>query len=216
MNGDIFRGFFSSSSLLQARKAVQPVEAGIAPFQARLWIFVTVLVLVLFSITLSIARAIMPVREGWDENDYRRWKGGVKEGDDWEREYGVTVARLARRRLGLAVRELVRPLMSPIETSRSDEEVRGERLTPDVSHTGNRTTPRSKAVMMPFNLLCSPLDIALALVNLGNRLGFTSTGGELEILLRGIRGWMALVIMGLPCYFLGLAERLLGRTYATQ
>ncbi|KAK6906651.1 hypothetical protein L486_07905 [Kwoniella mangroviensis CBS 10435] len=110
MNGDIFRGFYQAvqSSIyiietmtkpipIEARISIaEPVEDGISPFSARLTIFVTLSLLFICSLLLTASRAIMVPKERWDGEDKRRWRGAIKEGDNWEKEYRVQVAREAR------------------------------------------------------------------------------------------------------------------------
>ncbi|WVQ86044.1 hypothetical protein IAT38_008212 [Cryptococcus sp. DSM 104549] len=130
MNGDVYRGFFLSPSLplITAMNhdmddpvepdptdpppdisPPTPIEPGIAPFQARLSLFLTFTFLLLFSAILAAARSLSPPREDtpWDPSDSKRCRGAVKEGDGWEREWGVGVGREARREWAVGVREYV-------------------------------------------------------------------------------------------------------------
>ena len=114
MNGDIFRGFYAipiphlpnhhrlNQSNHPTNQSIHltsptPVEPDIAPFQTRIWLFVTFTILILLAIILGITRALMPNRQIWDEPNMKRWKGAIKENDEWEAEYGVVVGRSARR-----------------------------------------------------------------------------------------------------------------------
>ncbi len=207
MNGDIFRGFHLLPSA--------PEEPRIAPFEARLWIFITAILLLVFSITMTISRAIVPIREGWDEDGARRWRGAIKEGDEWERVYGVTVARLARRRLGLAVQEMVRPVLSPIRNPRTSngdgvsggEEARHQREDLDPKVTPHRSA-KARAVLVPINVLCLPLDIALLALHLAQVLRVFSLDHRTHYGLFEVRDWIAVMVVGLPCYLFERVGRL--------
>ncbi|OCF45701.1 hypothetical protein I317_00604 [Kwoniella heveanensis CBS 569] len=129
MNGDVFRGFWALPTLaasswwtinqndvavhrvwpLTITTVDEPIEEGISPFPARVSLFSTLSLLFLFSIILTAARAIMTPKDRWDEpkTGARRWKGGVIDGDDWEREYGLIVGRQARGARAEAVRRYV-------------------------------------------------------------------------------------------------------------
>ncbi|WRT70650.1 uncharacterized protein IL334_007648 [Kwoniella shivajii] len=121
MNGDIFRGFITVSqsfplsipppsmtewtdSTFSISQLGEPIENGIAPFEARLSLFITLSLLFIFSLLLTAARAVLIPREKWDGNEERRWKGAIKEGDNWERGYGSVVGRESRQAWSEAVR----------------------------------------------------------------------------------------------------------------
>ena len=202
MDGDIFRGLLS----------LPPVaEPGIAPFQTRLWLFITVILLLVFSITLTMARAIMPVREGWDGDDQKRWKGAIKEGDLWEREFGVIVARLATRRFAMAVRASVRPLSfsseeKQLEERRLLEDEESNQVSDLSPTTSTARSRRARALAIPINALVLPLDIALVGLRLVQRTSATHDLSKTDAYLLSLRDWMALLIMGPPCFLLALVD----------
>lgn len=218
MNGDIFRGVFRFSNVLLPT----PTEPGIAPFEARLWIFITVILLLIFSIALTISRAIMPIREGWDDDGTRRWKGANKEGDEWEKEYGVTVARLARRRFALAVQELVQLRAESYKSSETGDvsravDTRAAEESREAAKTdlavSRDTMCKLRPVVVPFNLVCVPFDILCGILPIVTRLWMSSTGGMPESQLRGMRDKLAICIMGPPCVVLGLIGRLVTKEH---
>jgi hypothetical protein len=107
LNGDIFRGFdldpqfldSTKGSFSAARQGVlagmpdePPVEPGIAPFETRLWLFVTCSFLFLLSITLTLVRILAPTYPSTPP-------------DPWAEEYGPAVAHAARERWAIAVRD---------------------------------------------------------------------------------------------------------------
>ena len=214
MNGDIFRGL----SLSALPTSPPPIEITIAPFEARLWIFITVVLLLVFSATLTVFRAIMPVREGWDDDQARRWKGAVKEGDEWEKEYGVTVASLARRRYAMAVRNLVGSLPSPVRTAYGDEDTEGagRQTRKPGSEVSTIRKGSGIAMVVPFNLLCLPLEIARGVARLQTHWRVTPSGGMAERALLGMQGWLTAIIMGPPCLLLAFTGRLNDPTHANH
>ncbi|KAK8850511.1 hypothetical protein IAR55_004429 [Kwoniella newhampshirensis] len=194
MNGDIFRGFDVTSQLDEDATSILwnvdrypssdripcrpvggteagPVEVGIAPFETRLMLFLTLTLSLVFSIILTAARAISPPRERWDAEGERRWRGAVKEGDDWEREYGVVVGRKTRRAWAIAVRSYVWKSdrlvgSSDAEGRRSDESENGSGAErPSNGYVGIAPDGRSRcesyrlSVPLPLNILQVPYDV---------------------------------------------------------
>ena len=211
MNGDVFRDFF----LVPVLTFPPPVEKGVAPFEARLWIFISLILLLFLSITLSLARAFTPPKEGWDDETSRRWRGAVKDGDDWEREYGVTVGRLARRRMALAVMSSVRPRWGPhsgqrrrLSAGNGDSETgqQGE-VEGGVVRWNSVSTERIE-VVVPLNILCLPLDLALAICRLAGPFSANATASKLRMVLLEARGWVSVLAMGPLCYILACIGRL--------
>ncbi|WWD08348.1 hypothetical protein V865_006460 [Kwoniella europaea PYCC6329] len=232
MNGDIFRGFYQAvqSSIyiietiakpipIEARASIaEPVESGISPFSARLTIFVTLSLLFICSLLLTASRAIMVPKERWDGEDERRWRGAIKEGDDWEKEYGVQVAREAREcfcegvngytwegstlhgvRVGYGTADGAEEDGAAIESGRTIK--RSSFRFQDLS-------PRAMSPVLPppLNLITSsPLDI-LSLIPLG----------ELSVKVDQARHIIRLVVAGLFCLSLYLCSSVLGRTYLSD
>ncbi|WVQ63272.1 uncharacterized protein L199_001423 [Kwoniella botswanensis] len=227
MNGDIFRGFYQAvqSSIytietiinpipIEARASIpEPVEDGISPFSARLTIFVTLSLLFICSLLLTASRAIMVPRERWDGKDKRRWQGAVKEGDDWEKEYRVQVAREARECFCDGVKGY-------IWEGNTLHEVRVEYGTADGAEEdgtaieSGRTIKRSSSRFQdpspgaispvlppPLNLITLPLDI-LSLIPLGG----------LSVKVDQARYIIHLVVAGLFCLPLYLCSSVLSRT----
>lgn len=106
MDGDVFRGFSNPGDTHLIRNGPSPLEDGIAPFAARVSLFVTVLLLLLAGITLGTARSMIP-SPGVSGQGGRRWRGAIRPGDDWEEEYGLTAARRARKAFALAVKQYI-------------------------------------------------------------------------------------------------------------
>lgn len=188
MNGDIFR-------LLN----VTEVEAGIAPFEARVWIFLTMIMILILGVVLVSARAGLVNRDSLSEDGRRRWKGGVREEDGWEREYGLMVGRTARRNFAIAVRNAVLNL-TPLE---GIQEHRDDVESGDTRYQRRWGSSNSLAVALPFNLLIAPIDMVIGifeLIRLGRLASFTSN----------LREFLGVCLMGFPCLLLAGLERILG------
>ncbi|ORY26602.1 hypothetical protein BCR39DRAFT_540751 [Naematelia encephala] len=199
MNGDIFRGFFTiinpsepvgpftnSSELVKEEiNHSEPIEEHIAPFEARVWIFFTLVLLCLLCITLTTARAIAPTREHYDRDDERRWRGAVKEGDDWEKEYGVRVSRLAKARWAVAAKD---------------------GLVPSLKDRG-RWTSRTR-VPVPLNILVLPFDAVL--FGWWCVSGTDADKGGVRKRIVDVREGLAVVILGPGCWLLKQIEGVVG------
>jgi hypothetical protein len=175
MNGDIFRLLQDTSTI------VLPTETEIAPFEARVWLIITITLLLFFALTLAASRSR---HVGVD--DRPRWQGGVEEEDDWERDFGVLIGRMARRDFAEAVR-----LYSGRSTSGAaglDTE-RQTKLWP----SGTRIRP----VIVPFNLLVSPLRLALYI---------TVDSTSMRRICK-LYEWIEVMINGPFCVVLALLER---------
>lgn len=121
LNGDIFRGFFVRPSFLITPRdstegsthtmADSPVnvEVGIAPYETRLWIFITLLTLLLLSACLTIVRLVTPPRDIAPMSRHTRGcrrtsdphempPGGWTDMDPWTVTYGPTLALASRQR----------------------------------------------------------------------------------------------------------------------
>nr|XP_019051129.1 hypothetical protein I302_01578 [Kwoniella bestiolae CBS 10118]OCF30059.1 hypothetical protein I302_01578 [Kwoniella bestiolae CBS 10118] len=202
MNGDIFRGFYQTLSSrtitvlyttantkiytpLQTQVA-EPIEEGISPFAARLTIFITLSLLLVFSMLLTASRAIMTPRERWDREDERRWKGAVKEGDNWEKEFGVRVAGEAREGFCEGVKRYTWGCVCEMDEEEAGRaQVGYESITggtidgvsateggprnkhDQVGYHGSSSKPISPVLPPPLNLITLPLDI-LSMMPLGH------------------------------------------------
>lgn len=80
MNGDLSRGFF----VLAFTSSQPPAEPGVAPFEARVIICLTLVMLVYLALVLSLSSSGASPRE--------RYRAGA-----WEKEHGERIARLARQ-----------------------------------------------------------------------------------------------------------------------
>lgn len=102
LNGDIYRGFwtltFDLSAMDQMVSGDIPSEEGIAPFETRIWIFVTLFSLILLSLTLVFIRIINPPRSPLIDHE-------IMSIDPWEREYGWEVAQSAHAMWARTVRD---------------------------------------------------------------------------------------------------------------
>ncbi|WVF67954.1 hypothetical protein IAT40_002716 [Kwoniella sp. CBS 6097] len=219
MNGDVFRGLWTtpesplsastaSSTIrircvsvsvplaaaeLHATATDEPFEEGISPFPARVSLFLTLSLLFVFSIILTAARAIMAPKDRWDDptSGARRWKGGVMDGDYWEKEYGLTVGRQARGAWAEAVRtyvlldfigsnhcagKAVDGTNPPAGPPSLDEEqnIVTPRLRPSADSVSRvhptpvlpaATTWSPHILPPPFNLITLPLEILVCLVS---------------------------------------------------
>ncbi|WWC72534.1 uncharacterized protein I206_106496 [Kwoniella pini CBS 10737] len=190
MNGDIFRGFYHFSQILLSSTSLptttdnvdrssnwtfvedisieeEPIEVGISPFQARLMIFITLSILFIFSIILSAARATMIPRENWDEEIAKRWKGAIKEGDYWEKEYGLVVARQARQAFTSAVKQYKWETLTNDDRNRSSdshaEEADGQLL--ENSGLEDYDLLKGPRLPSPLNLITLPLDLLVLITS---------------------------------------------------
>ena len=170
MNGDIFRAFFEEPTIGVVPALVnptsEPIEVGVAPFEARLSLFVTFTLLLLLAVVLTIARAIQPPIHL--DAQTMRWRSGTQPGDKWELEYGIEIARSARERLAIALRGyriVDRSTTSPnilLQHPTTNGELEN-------GHTDTRSQwkPRdSLRVMVPLNVVVLPLDLAREISNL--------------------------------------------------
>jgi hypothetical protein len=173
MNGDIFRG-------LDVNTWLALPEVGVAPFEARVWVFITMTLLIVFSIILGCAR----VNLVGGEKEGKRWKGGVKAGDDWEVEYGVLVGRMARRDYDMAVRRYAGMRYTEPEASAGGRDAGGRRVW------------TLRGLVVPFNILAVPLDTVIILTTESVHLAFLSAREWLEISLTGPMCWAISFIIG--------------------
>lgn len=134
LNGDMFRGFFAiptaaalrgslsdaSFVLRRSTEAVRitakptyddiPIEPGLAPFETRLMLFITLLTLLLLSTAVTLVRILTPAHLPPDSHPISR------QPDQWVTDYGPAIAGSARQRWAEAVRtdivrkEIVAPL----------------------------------------------------------------------------------------------------------
>jgi len=140
LNGDMFRGFFAvpalapvtgtlsdrpfsliinkaDSSYAQAKPAYDdiPVEPGLAPFETRLMLFITLLTLLFLAMCVTLVRILTPAYQPSDS------RVPPHQPDKWVTEYGPAVAGSARQRWAEAVRtdivrkEIVAPLNFTVE-----------------------------------------------------------------------------------------------------
>lgn len=220
LNGDIFRGFYSLSSSIApvivhfiklalslfstncgtfcvdsgASVPVtleEPVEPGISPYETRVSIFITILTLVILSISLSASRAGVQIRD-YDHSSSKRWRGAVKEGDLWEREFGTDIARQARIQHALAIQDS----LSTTSLFAGQESLGGaESLSVD----------RTRGVLVPpLNALVVPLDAVIFLLRTANRrLDATKLITGIRSL-EQIRSWAILCVMAGLCLPLAL------------
>jgi len=141
------------------------------------------------------------------------------------------VARLARRSLAIAVRELTGPMRSsricdessitqyeygwsflassPLQRDRETGRAEGS-----VSRTPMGRSQERRAVVVPFNLLCLPVDLAMIAMRLVCLLRIVKPAGAAEDGLLDICDSIAVFIMGPLCYLLSLWGRPLESTHA--
>lgn len=153
MNGDIDRG-----GLLFALDSEIPSEPGVAPFEARVTIFVTLLVLLILALVVACSNTHRSVN-----GDGVRREGVTRGG--WEDAHGTRTARLARANLIRTSRWLLG------DTSHHDGvNIPSGAVTRAEDGISRDTLARihlvSPALPPPFNLLSLPLDIAVTLSRL--------------------------------------------------
>ncbi|RSH85261.1 hypothetical protein EHS25_005068 [Saitozyma podzolica] len=162
-----------------AQSSPPPSEYGVAPFQSRLSLFITLILLLLYALTLGIARSFTPSFPTSD--GAHRWRGRSLEDDEWEAEYGPVLARRARRRFAEALRRyLVVEPESSIHATDSLIHAEIERGATEIENgtdvvegvegvearrvrLPNRRERKSILVVPPFNVLCLPLDLLLTM-----------------------------------------------------
>jgi hypothetical protein len=152
LNGDVWRaGEFAPT---YAGYGGGPVEVGIAPFETRVALLITLILVIGLSGGLSILRALAPSNELHDGT--------------WEAEYGPAIGHASRRALAAGIARYLP-------------------ASPD-------SAPPSPPLPLPLNVLVLPFDLLAGLWRLFRR--------QPPLFLRQLRGWLALIIVAVPCMFL--------------
>jgi hypothetical protein len=173
LNGDIFRGFFVFPTTLTSDT---PIEEGVAPYETRLAIFGTILILVYLAICLSIS------------NMTSRSAGHTQRLEDREPE-SKTQARVEMV-LGM------RWLLGDLGQESNSMEDRAE--TPRMDSVGSSHPPAP----LPFNLLLIPLDLVLLVLGIASLLSREKDKGALGRIVGRIRYLVAILMIGVPCWVL--------------
>jgi hypothetical protein len=186
-------------------------------------LFITLILLLLYALTLGIARSFTPSFPTSD--GAHRWRGRSLEDDEWEAEYGPVLARRARRRFAEAVRRYLvvepDPSIHPTDSLIHAEIERGateiENGTDVVEgvegvearrvRLPNRRERKSILVVPPFNVLCLPLDLLLTMSRALPGRALPRTRHVLFVAREGL----AVGLMGPLCMLLALLGRGLGR-----
>lgn len=152
LNGDVWRA--GSINSIASVGGGGPIEVGVAPFETRVALFVTLVLVLALSAALSILRAMAP------SND-------IHDGT-WEAEYGPAIGFASRRALAAAVARYLPP--------------------------SSDAAPPSPPLPVPLNVIVLPLDILAGFWRLARH--------EPPFGIRRARGWIALIIVGVPCLLL--------------
>jgi hypothetical protein len=182
LNGDVFRGLFMFPDIAELD---EPVEDGISPYGTRVAIFGTLLLLIYFGLSLSIAnlsrinRPSPPRLVG---------AGRGQSSDNWESEYGSDIAIQARADWVEGMRWLVGDLgqvqgQEPVQHAEDGR----HRLH---SAKGHRLPP----IPLPLNLLLGPCDLVDLVISV-----FHLKGGVFRI-----RYILSIIIVGISCWILSL------------
>jgi hypothetical protein len=183
-------------------------------------LFITLILLLFYALTLGIARSFTPSFPTSD--GAHRWRGRVSEDDEWEAEFGPVLARRARRRFAEALRRYL--VVQPETTIRATDSIihaEIERGATEVENgtdvvegvearrvrLPNRRERKSIFVVPPFNVLCLPLDLLLAVCRaLPSGPALPRTRHVLFVAREGL----AVGLMGPLCMLLALLGRGLG------
>jgi hypothetical protein len=208
LNGDIYRGFFveHSTSLIgpdtdtrRVGPGTEPTEDGVSPYGTRVAIFCTIILLLYFSICLSMSGMVRANRR--DNTD-----GGTTMSHrphDWESRHGTDTARRARTELVRGSRWLIGDLgmgtaqAPPPDTEDGTENVESIESPPSTSQQVAPPLP------IPLNLLLLPLDMFIGPQLLVSRIkgrAVSRTASRVS----GLRYWVSVIVLGMPCYAMGL------------
>jgi hypothetical protein len=208
LNGDIYRGFFVDPSPFSHvhlnvntnhldRSTTEPAEDGVAPYETRVAIFGTIILLLYFAICLSIA-GMARARHG--ERRLPSARGGSI---DWENRHGAELARRSRAKLVIGIRWLMGDLGR--DTIQDRAGMRDAEIGPTESDdVVLRPKPDSVSppVPVPLNLLLLPLDMAIIVSRLAAWMVGGTTGDVIHRL-GDMRYWTSIIFLGLPCGSLG-------------
>jgi hypothetical protein len=176
-------------------------------------LFITLILLLLYALTLGIARSFVPSFP--TSGGAHRWRGRLSEDDEWEAEFGPVLARRARRRFAEPLRRYL--VVVPDPTIRV--ELEGEATEIENGSDGvegveirharppNQRERKSVFVVPPFNVLFLPLDLLLAIPR---ALPSGRALPRITHVLSVAREALAVGLMGPLCMLLALLGRALG------
>lgn len=149
MNGDIYRGFFVFSN--DTGPMDIPREPGVAPFEARLTLFVTLIILSIMAIIVSCQSSVIEQVEHHPRDQIRA---------SAYHNQGIRTKRHARQHWIVGIRGLT----GDLETGpRSGDQEGGIRL-------GAGIRMMRPSIPPPLNLLILPFDVVCLIIILGRRL----------------------------------------------
>jgi hypothetical protein len=207
LNGDIYRGFFvehSTSPIEPDSRRVgpgtEPTEDGVSPYETRVATFCTIILLLYFAICLSVSGMVRALRSG-------NTGGGTTMSHrphDWESRHGTfAAARRARAELVRGSRWLIGDLgMGTAQAPPPDTEDGTENVESieSPSSTSQQVAP---PLPIPLNLLLLPLDMFIGPQLLVSRIkgrAVSRTASRVS----GLRYWVSVIVLGMPCYAMGL------------
>lgn len=171
LNGDIFRGFFIQSTISNPDP---PVEEGIAPYETRLAIFGTILILVYLAICLSISNIASRLARRAQRSEERESESETQ----------------ARVEMILGTRWLLGDLGQ--ESGSMEDGADTRRLDLVVSSY--------PPVPLPFNLLIVPLEIVLVILGLARYMSRDENKGGAGRIIRRMRYFVTILMIGIPCW----------------
>lgn len=215
MNGDLGRAGLvatgeSTGNISTTKADPVPTEPGMAPFQARLSIFLTLCLVLFCALRLSMARTSASPGSYAGYGETKRWRGALGPDDDWEREYGLRVGRTARAYLLHATRILLPPIIPDIDAAPSAGQPRDEEIAaaPDRPAEASQVLPKSVEfpIVVPLNALSLVVDCLIGIVTLLGKLRpFREGANRGARALLGVTEWLYLLTAGLPCLLLKYA-----------
>jgi len=175
LNGDIFRGFFVLTTISDSDPLV---EEGIAPYGTRVAIFGTILTLIYLAICLSISNMASRLARRTQRSEERQSESETQ----------------ARVEMILGTRSLLGDLGQ--ESGSMEDEADTGRL--DLVDSIYPPVP------LPFNLLVVPLDIVLVILGLARFMSRDENKGGAGRIIRRMRLFMAVLMIGIPCWGMSL------------
>lgn len=170
LNGDIFRGFFVIITTI-----AEPVEEGVAPYETRLAIFATLVILFYLAICLSISN----MTNSHDRPNLEP-----------HRELEVNTRSRAETVTGMIW--LLGDLGHDYHWDEVDERI----LLPGVKHI---TPP---PVPIPLNVLLVPLDLAVVALRLVDYSSLKESQIDFGRTVYRVRHSVAVLLIGIPCWLL--------------
>jgi len=180
LNGDIFRGFLVTIPSISISGSDPPVEEGVAPYETRVAIFGTILILVYLAICLSISNIT--------KRSARRSRHPANQESE-----ACTQARV----------EMIsgmRWILGDLGQDHFQLEDRESNQSKPPGLAGYSPPP----VPLPFNLILLPLDLFVVILNIIRRLRSRKDRGTFGWTIYRIRYFVSILLVGIPCRLMSL------------